>query len=496
MKMEENKRFRNHISIVIERLGAGFWVLISFFALEFLGEADSLMKELGDVEVTVFALLIGVGGLLLLVGVLLAWQLFVWSKTYISLQDNTIVIEKNTLNRQKNTIGLQNISNVNLEQNLFEMLVGTCKVKLDTNSLSTANSTDVKIVLKKKDAEALRKRILSLMSQEEAEEVAAFQNMEEAEKTTPVGRIVEHGFFSMRIFSIVLAVGCIVGLVVLLAGFFDGGAVGQGIAGVLSSVLVLVMFAWSAIWDIAKGFVQYYGFSVKRVEDRLYIRYGLFKKVNYTIPVEKINAVKFIQTTQARLTDRYMAELINVGMGDEEKNEQSFFLLYDKQDKIEAELERLLPEFAGCLRREAKRQPASAWIVNLLPMLIYVLCAIFTTALSAVIWNKEVALIVGGCILLLSVILLFHMFLRYKVSGSMVADDFLQIVTGCYGKEILFVKYSKIQYIDLKQNFLAKHFHIQKAQIHLLASARNKDHEIPYFAEALVEKLKEKLLER
>ena len=77
----------------------------------------------------------------------------------------SIVIEQNTLNRKKNTIGIKNISNVNTEQNLFEMLLGTYKVKLDTNSLSTADKTDVKIVLKKAQAEWFKNAVMSLMEE-------------------------------------------------------------------------------------------------------------------------------------------------------------------------------------------------------------------------------------------------------------------------------------------------------------------------------------------
>ena len=70
--------------------------------------------------------------------IVLGWQTLIWAKTYISIQDNVLIVERNTLNRKRNTIGLSNISNVNLEQNVLEMIFGTCKVKLDTNSLSTA----------------------------------------------------------------------------------------------------------------------------------------------------------------------------------------------------------------------------------------------------------------------------------------------------------------------------------------------------------------------
>ena len=77
------------------------------------------------------------------------YNLLVWRKTYISIQDGTIVLERNTINKKINTFGIKNIANINIEQNIFERIISTCKVKIDTDSRSTADETDIEIVLKK-----------------------------------------------------------------------------------------------------------------------------------------------------------------------------------------------------------------------------------------------------------------------------------------------------------------------------------------------------------
>ena len=145
-----NKRFRNHISIILEQTGA---VIIAVFVLvvtQLFQSFDEITKsDLSFITSRGLFILLGVAALL---AVSLISQVLVWAKTYISIEENAIVIEKGRVNKKKNTIGIRNISNINLEQNLIEMLFGTCKVKLDTNSRSTADSTDVKIVLKKSDA--------------------------------------------------------------------------------------------------------------------------------------------------------------------------------------------------------------------------------------------------------------------------------------------------------------------------------------------------------
>lgn len=165
--MEENKKFRNHVSVVAERVGAGTYALLAVLAGIFIQNADELLDVGGSLLAdrrSLLYLLICLG--LLLVSIGKTW--WTWSKTWISIQDQAIVIEKRTVNGSEHVIGIKNISNINLEQNLFEMLIGTCKVKMDTGSLSTANSTDVTIVLKKAKAEAFKDKVESLLRGEDA----------------------------------------------------------------------------------------------------------------------------------------------------------------------------------------------------------------------------------------------------------------------------------------------------------------------------------------
>lgn len=52
---------------------------------------------------------------------------------------------------------MSKISNINLEQNLFEMIMGTYTLKIDTSSLTTADNTDLEFVLKKEQAYWVKK---------------------------------------------------------------------------------------------------------------------------------------------------------------------------------------------------------------------------------------------------------------------------------------------------------------------------------------------------
>ena len=67
------------------------------------------------------------------------FSIFVFSKKD---SNNT----ENTINKKINTFGIKNIANINIEQNIFERIISTCKVKIDTDSRSTADETDIEIV--------------------------------------------------------------------------------------------------------------------------------------------------------------------------------------------------------------------------------------------------------------------------------------------------------------------------------------------------------------
>ena len=201
--MENKIKFRNHISVILENSLKIVGTIVVVFLFEFISSMGDSGIQSGDI---VFIVLIFVAVLAISLG----YHVLIWAKTYITIDENTLVIERNTLNKKRNTIGLKNVSNVNLEQNLLEMLLGTCKVKLDTNSLSTADQTDVNIVLKKADAEQFRALVLARA--EGMEMAEAIQHAAKSEASTvdknpsdetnllrgDLGDIILHGLFSIR----------------------------------------------------------------------------------------------------------------------------------------------------------------------------------------------------------------------------------------------------------------------------------------------------------
>ena len=495
--MENNMRFRNHPSVILENSLKTIGTIVFIFLLNFISEIGKNGIQLADVLFLLVFLVIAVG---LIIGV----HAIIWSRTYIIVEDNTLIVERNTLNKKRNTIGLKTISNVNLEQNLLEMLLGTCKVKLDTNSLSTADETDVNIVLKKQEAERFRSLVLEKaenrdddMLEEESAQAQAkeFTDTESNTIMGDLGDIILHGVFSIRLSSLVLFLVILAVQIGLLYSMATDNLEEEVFAELIGSLFAGTWFSMVIGWSILKEFFKYLNFRIERKKDKVFLNYGLFKKIAYSVPVDKINGIRLTQTPIARMAKRYMVEIINVGMDDNENETNTFFLPYSKIEQIKEQLHVLIPEFDGALEIKEERQPKEIWLLSLPWLILYLIfCVVIYVLTGYYTSDEDVKTAVVFVAFVLFICRLIFKIGGFFTKGIKVNESFLKIVDGCFAKRVLFVKYNKIQYVTGKQCVIAKHFQIQKGSISLLASMKNRMHVLPYFKEADMERLKKYLI--
>lgn len=494
-EMRQGRRFRNHISVILEQTGAVTAAVFVLIVTQLFQSIDELTES--DLSfITSKGVLILIGAIVLLAAGLTG-QVLVWARTYISIEKNAIVIEKGRVNKKKNTIGIRNISNINLEQNLIEMLFGTCKVKLDTNSLSTADSTDVKIVLRKSDALWFQQEVTRKMEEAAGripatgagfgvsdgvtDAYSAGGEPEDYDVRAGIADIIRHGFFSISILSVVIFLLAIVGTAVSVAEVIGRADLTASLAGSAAAIVAAAFIILSALWDTVKDFVRYYDFRAKRLDDKIYIKYGFFKKAEYTIPVDKIQALKIRQSFLARIGHRYMAEIVNVGMGDDKEEQHSFLVLYCTEEKLRERLSLLLPEFASSASQPVDRLPASVWAAWTIPAAVYILVVSGSALMCNELVGSKYRLYIWIVSAILILLLLAGMILKYRTAGVGTDDRYLKIAGGYFARQYLSVQYRNIQYAEFSQNFIARACGIKKGEIHLLASSANTAHTIPYF---------------
>ena len=214
------------------------------------------------------------------------------------------------------------------------------------------------------------------------------------------------------------------------------GLSGSAAAGILVAAFLIL----STLWDTVKDFVRYYDFRAKRLGDKIYIKYGFFKKVEYTIPVDKIQALKIRQSFLARIGRRYMVEIINVGMGDDQEEQHSFLVLYCTEEKLEERLSLLLPEFASSVEQPVDRLPASAWAAWTVPAAVYILLAAAGAFIGNALTENEYQLYIWIAAAVLVIIMFAGMILKYRTAGVGADDQYLKIAGGYFAKQYLSVR--------------------------------------------------------
>lgn len=457
----ETKRFRNHFSDVIEQLG-GLLIFLFIVGVQSIpdilsdtdGDSNDVVALIDNPKYTMIVIIVVIT-ILAVLGLIIGFKVRRWYKTWIIIGNDTITVERNTLRSVKNTVGIKNISNVNINQNIFEMIIGTCNLKLDTNSLSTADSTDIKLILKKQQGEELRNYI-----NRRVEEINTGTILEKEEEVNPYVKydievtskdIITNGFYSLSVGTILLFLGSLAGFI---AGIVSDVNDGKTIIASLGGAITLIILIIGSLYSMAKSFLKMYDFKARRGKNKLYIKYGLYNKVDFAIPIDKINAI-------------------------------AYFTFYCSRKQLKSYIDKLLPEFSEGIDGDIKKQPDKAKIKYIVDFLINSVIVLIVAASIIYYVNPskvfEMAIVAG------SAFILFYMFiakiLSFITCGVFIGDELVGVREGSMGTRYSLIKYCNIQYITINQNILEEKLRIAKGGLHILASMLHDDYLIPYMDE-------------
>lgn len=235
---------------------------------------------------------------------------------------------------------------------------------------------------------------------------------------------------------------------------------------------------------MAKSFLKMYDFKARRGKNKLYIKYGLYNKVDFAIPIDKINAIVVHQTFIARIFRKYSAEIVNVGLNDDDKA-SAYFIFYCSRKQLKSYIDKLLPEFSEGINGDINKQPDKVKIKYIVDYLINSVIVLIATASIIYYVNPskvfEMAIVAG------SAFILFYMFiakiLSFITCGVFIGDELVGVREGTMGTRYSLIKYCNIQYITINQNILEEKLRIAKGGLHILASMLHDDYLIPYIDE-------------
>lgn len=376
------------------------------------GDSNDVVALIDNPKYTMIVIIVVIT-ILAVLGLIVGFKVRRWYKTWIIIGNDTITVERNTLRSVKNTVGIKNISNVNINQNIFEMIIGTCNLKLVLIAY-TADSTDIKLILKKQQGEELRNYI-----NRRVEEINTGTILEKEEEVNPYVKydievtskdIITNGFYSLSVGTILLFLGSLAGFI---AGIVSDINDGKTIIASLGGAITLIILIIGSLYSMAKSFLKMYDFKARRGKNKLYIKYGLYNKVDFAIPIDKINAIVVHQTFIARIFRKYSAEIVNVGLNDDDKA-SAYFTFYCSKKQLKSYIDKLLPEFSEGIDGDIKKQPDKVKIKYIVDYLINSVIVLIVAASIIYYVNPskvfEMAIVAG------SAFIFFYMFIAKILS--------------------------------------------------------------------------------
>lgn len=472
----QNKEFRCHPSIIIAN-SLKIMVVVFFAVFSALVELPDSETIYSEAESTQLGAMVTLGIVFAVMLIYFIVRFFAWRKTYISLTDENFVYDKRTVFFQKKiNVKLSQISTVNLQKGILDRFFSTYTVKLDINSSATAEKNDFHLVFKEDFAKEFEQMILSFKEKTDTTEQNAksdlYKENEQEIIRFDTGRILLHSLFMTPIWSTLVFGASLAGVTV---PFMELSPVFYPVLFLLGLPVALIA---SFLAMLVRNVFLYHDFTLIKKDNELIISFGLITKRIYKLPLSKTNAVLVRQSFFGRIFGMYYAEIINVGMGNEEDKLSPVLCLMLKKENLEQVLSQAIPDFY--CKIEADKSPNKAFVPTFLkgviPMSVLISAVII---LGTILCDIKFTFV--SCIIL-SLFWVIIAFCSYKAKGLATHSDKLLVATGVLSRRILIVPYSKIQILELKKGPVSSPLGLRNGSVSILSSLINRDNKIGYFA--------------
>ena len=371
---------RCHFTHIFELFARYIYVIVVTVITVCLNLADDILRDEefvsrvkrflgGELSAEGVMILAAAGILLAVSALMLLYCAFRWRYTFVSAEENTLIYETGKFLKKRVAIPFEKINTIDMGRNLFERLVGTCRLKIDTGAYSTSqekNRSEMNLVFTLAEADEIRGYILRRAEADAEAALGSGKNPIVSKEPDWViragaGDFILYGLTSSSVWKlfwmIVLAVMCVAelaeGLLAQTAEAvlpFAEDAIETVTQHNLFTLMLLLGAVYlgtaiiSDVYTMVWASIRFYGFRVAREGRSVIVRYGLITEKNYTLQVRNIHALIVRQNLFQQMLGRCSVEAVCMGFGDE-KDETALLLPIIKQSKLNALLGVILPEY-------------------------------------------------------------------------------------------------------------------------------------------------------
>lgn len=426
-------------------------------------------------------------GILLLLVLILIFSFIKWKKFVYWFEEEELRIEYGLFVKKKRYIPLERIQSLNYKESLLHRLFGLVKVKIETAADSGEAEADLTAITRSQAdlIEAQMKRAKEHHHFEKASEndtpILAKDDKEEQIPTrTLVHQMSQKDLLVLATTSSSIGV-VFSGLAAVLSQLNDWIPYDQiygevknyikfGVVLICAITLLILFVSW--MLSVAITFINNFGFRIEKEEQRLFVSKGLLEKKRLTIPLNRIQGVRIVESPFRQLFG-YVSIVIESAGSSGEKNEKKIVLLPLIKKKN-----------SFFILREIF--PNGIWTE---PQLIKApQRALFRYIKIHLYWSIPLAAALcfflfpyGAWSLILIPIAVLLGYWQYRTAGFNITSQQLTIVERGLSRTTLVVWKKRIQSLTMSQSYYAKKKHVASAKVVMMSGKTGSHAKVRHF---------------
>lgn len=391
--------------------------------------------------------------------------LFSWKNFKYVITGKNIEITEGRLKKEKRYIPLDRIQSIQQNTTFFHRMVGLTSLTLLTGA--TDDSSSVKLAVISLPEASNIKSQLNLSPHVQKDEQEPLKDADENARTESDMKphyemtnkeIVKASFTSFYFLAPIPFLLFIYGKlddIFSIEDFFESAFHSLDLSWFMISLIVLIALILSIIIGVLLTYLQYGNFQISSNDERVYIRKGVFNQTNFSIPKNRINAIKLNKSLMRRWLKMVRVELVSAGsIGEEESHTNVLFPFISEQ-----RAKQLVPEILPAFHFETimTKLPRSALWTNLLrPSYLWIIATIVVFYFWPTYWYASPALLI---LVIVSRISAHHR------SGYTLTNSFIQLESGTFSTEVFVTTRKKIAELEIKESWLEQRFGLASLSI-------------------------------
>lgn len=396
-------------------------------------------------------------------------SILLWTSKYFSVNEKEILFCFGIFFKKKISLRFDKISNIKIERNLIDIILGISKLKINSGSVVSTGS-EIKLSLDNSYAEVLKNFFDYVLKNPQQPVLENFPLPQKYSLVKKGDALCKEFTTKEKLLMPLITSGSVIATLIIITAMvmvlffgkftdlgtesfefeldlkrFNSAYLGWKIFAIMS--VVIISYAARVLYLILK----YYNFSLVRNGDQIHLKYGLINQRNYTININKINSVIIKQSLFQRLFRYGEFSLSFVGnfIGDDNNRDNKptrALIPMIKIDYLKPFMQKYLNEFYKefeVIKPKRHRMLHFVWI----PMLSILIPAILANLLLTVLEIPVILIpaITAGTYVLAFIGQLFMM----SCAGLGYNDDLILISNGMYTKTTYLIKKSAIQYMKI-----------------------------------------------